>query len=349
MWRAYVVDVSSRVGRTAEIQGDPVGRPRGAPWSYACPQCDVIFYDGVDYTWCPVCSRPVDWVDLAKPLWCCDRCDAFVNEVRADWPTCDACACAMTRIHALESPPPPLSPSNSGGTLTTIGASAMVAVSVAQLVVLALDPLGFVVVAPLLVLAAIGASGFLIALFGSLGELRALVRDRRTRVIHGLEHACLKLLERHGCEARGGQTHDGFFEIEVVNDGRAAVHTVRQATYEAMTRLAHGEASLALDPRCGTSLMVGVALVSALIVGAAVIGFVAGAPPGILAASTAVIALLTWWASRPLGLLAQRTLTVSTCFASAAVQRIVRVVHASGRTATFLVHVHVQMPAMHGR
>lgn len=292
-----------------------------------------------------MCAQPVDWVDLARPFWCCDRCDAIVNEVRADWPTCGDCGRAMTRVHALESPPPLPSSSSREGTLAAIGAPAMAAVGLAQIVVLALDPLGLAFVAPLLLVAVIGASGFLIAVFGSLGELRALVRDQRTRVIHGLEHACLKLLDRQGCKARGGKTHAGFFEIEVVNDGRAAVHAVRQATYEAMTRVAHGEASLVFDPRCGTSLMVGVALVSILIVVAAIVGLVAGAPPGILAASTVVIALLAWWGSRPLGLLAQRTLTVSTSFAAAAVQRIVRVVHASGETATFLVYIHVQVPA----
>ena len=309
--------------------------------SYACPSCDVILYDGVDYTWCPVCSQPVDWVDLCKPFWCCDTCDAIVNEVRADWPTCAACQRAMTRVHALESPP---SSSSSGpGRIAEIGSLALMLVLLAQFVVLALDPVGFIVVAPYLVLAVLGAGIYLIAVFASLAELRALIRDHHTRVIHGLEHACLKLLERRGFKHRGGQTHEGFFEIEIKNDGRASIEAVRQATYEAMTRLAHGETSLALDPRCGTSLMVGIAVVSALIIISTIAAFLAGVPAGILAAGTATASVLAWLGSRPLGLLAQRTLTVSTGFVGALVHRIVRVVSASGDTATFLVYLRIQL------
>ena len=311
--------------------------------SYACPSCDVILYDGVDYSWCPACSQPVDWVDLCKPFWCCDTCDAIVNEVRADWPTCAACQRSMTRVHALESPP--TAPSTGPGRIAEIGSLVMMLGYLAQFVVLALDPAGFIVIAPYLVLAVVAAGAYLIVVFVSLDELRALIRNHHTRAIHGLEHGCLKLLERRGFKHQGGQTHDGFFEIEIKNDGRASIEAVRQATYEAMTRLAHGETSLALDPRCGTSLMVGIAIVSALIVIATIAAFLAGVPPGILAASTAIASLLAWLGSRPLGLVAQRTLTVSTDFVGALIHRIVRVVSPSGDTATFLVYLRIQLAA----
>jgi Domain of unknown function (DUF6391) len=337
--------VKPQAGAPLVVKRDSVVRPQGAPMSYACPACDVILYDGIDYVWCPVCSLPVDWVDLSKPFWCCETCDAFVNEEREHWPACNACACPMSRVQALESPPPPPSRSIAVERAAAIGLSAMMVLQVVEIAALALDPLGFAIVAPVLLLFVLGAVAFSVAALASVRELVALIRDQRTRGIHGLEHACLNLLERRGCKPLGGQTHDGFFEIEILNDGRASVEAVHSAASEAMTRVAGGESSLAFDPRCGTSLLVGLAVVSVLIVTATVVGFVKGIPPGILAASTAIAALLVWWGSRPLGLLAQRTLTVSTSFAAAQVQRIVRVIHASGSTATFLVYVHIQLPA----
>jgi hypothetical protein len=283
--------------------------------SFVCPRCDVVLHDGVDYTWCPSCSQPVDWVDP-----------------RGLPPT-------------LPPRPPRSSSAKPSGLVEAMSALTLTAL-LAQIVVLALDPIGFVFVVPVLLAAVLGAGAFLITLLGSLGELAALARDHRTRVIHGLEHACLRLLERRGLGAGGGRTHDGFFEIEVANDGRASIEAVRQATFEAMTRLAAGDASLAFDPRCGTSLIVGIGLVSAVVVAAAITGLLAGVPVGILTAGTAAAGLLAWLGSRPLGLLVQRTFTVSTRFADAAVKRIVRVISASGDTATFLVYLCIEERAV---
>src|SRR5262249_35522107 len=133
------------------------------------------------------------------------------------------------------------------------------------------------------------------------------------------------------------------FEIEIANNGRALVETVQDAASEAVTRILCGETSLAFDPRCGTSLLVAIALVSLVVTGAAVVGFWNGIPLGILGASTAIAAIVVWCGSRPLGLLAQRLLTVSTRFADARVQRIVHAVDPSGSTATFLVYIDVQL------
>ncbi|HEX8114379.1 MAG TPA: DUF6391 domain-containing protein [Kofleriaceae bacterium] len=195
--------------------------------------------------------------------------------------------------------------------------------------------------APLLLVAVIAAGYFLVAVVASLGELRHLVRDRRTRVIHGLEHACARLLERQGHTVIAGQTHPGFFELEVVNDGRASAVAVEQATTEAIARIAAGERALALDPRCGTSLLVGAISVSALLVAATIAGLVAGIARGPLILGTAVAALLVWCGARRLGLLVQRALTVSTSFAAARGHRIARMPSASGDTAMFLVYVQV--------
>src|SRR5262245_8070830 len=112
--------------------------------TFACPRCDVVLHDGVDYTWCPVCSLPVDWIDLSKPLWCCDQCDAFVNEACDNWPECAACDRAMTRVQALESPRQSSRASRRGAI------AVLVPIALLQIAVLASDPIGLVVAAPLL-------------------------------------------------------------------------------------------------------------------------------------------------------------------------------------------------------
>lgn len=292
-------------------------RPEGAPPSYVCSRCRLILYDGVDYTWCPACSAPVDWVAMDRPA-----------------------------------APPPRAGSRAVAGMAGVGLSAMTLMYLGQLVVTALDPLGFALVAPLLLVAVIGAGCLLVAVAASLGELRHLVRDRRTRVIHGLEHACAQLLERAGHPVLAGQAHPGFFALEVVNDGRASTTAVEQATAEAIARITAGERALALDPRCGTSLLVGAVSVSALLVAATIAGLVAGIAHGPLILGTAIAALGVWRGARRLGLLVQRTLTVSTAFAAARGHRIVRVPSASGDTAAFLVYVQVFLtppPALDGR
>lgn len=315
-----------------------------APLSFVCPVCDFVLYDGVDYQSCPRCLRSVDWVDLAEPLWCCATCDAFVNEERAAWPWCDACALAMTQVYAREQPAEPRADEGSEGgsppRRSHWAAPGVKALFCAQLMVLLLDPLGFVLAAPVMLLAVFAAISLLVMVLGSLGEMRALARDRRTRVLHGLEHACIRMLQRR-CTPLAGQTHTGFFEVEIANDGRASVEAVERATKLAIARVARGEAALTLHPQCGTSLMVGVVMVSLLLVVGGVAGLIAGLELRIVTAGMAFGSLLAWWGSRPLGIWVQRTLTVSTRFAAAEVQHVKRVVHASGRTATFVVHVAV--------
>jgi hypothetical protein len=73
-----------------------------------------------------------------------------------------------------------------------------------------------------------------------------------------------------------------------------------------------------------------------------VVGFALGVSLGPLAASTAFAAVLLWLGSRPVGLLAQRALTVSTRFAAARVERVAHTVDESG-CATFVVVVDVRL------
>jgi hypothetical protein len=305
--RKTVIRMKPWPAKPSVLPRQPVRRPSGAPASFMCSSCRLALYDGVDYSWCPACSAMVDWIELDRP-----------------W-----------------SPPPPRAGASSVSGMAEIGLSALTLVYGGLLVTLATDPLGFVLAAPLLLGAVIAAGCLLVAVVASLGVLWGLARDPRTRVIHGLEHACGKLLERQGHKVIAGQTHSGFFELVLVNDGRASTGAVEQAVTEAIARIAEGERSLALDHRCGTSLIVGAVTVSALIITATVVGLVEGVPRDALILTTAVAALLVWRGSRTLGLLAQRAATVSTAFAAALVHRILRVAGASGDTATFLVHLHV--------
>ena len=58
----------------------PIERPsEQSPTTYACPGCDVVLWDHVAYSYCPMCNLPVDWVDLTQPVWGCPGCDAMQN------------------------------------------------------------------------------------------------------------------------------------------------------------------------------------------------------------------------------------------------------------------------------
>ena len=303
--------------------------------SFACHACDIILWDGVDYTWCPACGGPVDWFDVHAPLWCCPTCDAHVNDPRAVAPRCDSCDRQMRRLQVQELPGQTLMP----GGLHRLALRVYLGLLVAQAIVMALDPLGRIALVPLCLLALIASVGWLAVVVANLGEVRALVRDRTNRVIHGLEHATLKLLEQTGLTAVGGQTHDGFFEITVRNEGRASIEAVRSAAWHAVRRIPEGDTALAYDPRCGTSLAVALSLIAVIVVAGGVVGLALGLDPGVVIAATIIAALAGWFAARPLGLLAQRAWTVSTDFRYGRVAKITRTTSGDGRDAIFLVHV----------
>lgn len=318
-------------------------RPDGASRTFVCPQCDFVLDDEVIYVSCPVCQLPVDWVDMERPLWCCATCDAIVNDWRDEWPRCERCDALMDRVHALETAPA----SNATGpsVVRRIGIGLYTLTMIAQIVVMALDPLGFVFVAPFLILALVAAVAMLVSFVASLGELRALVGDRATCVVHGLEHATVNILLADGAPALGGETHAGGFVIELRNDGTVRPDAVERAAHDAIRRVHTGERALAYSPRCGTSVLVALLLLAIIVVGGSVLGFVLGASAGAIAAAVVAVALLTWPAARPLGLLAQRTLTVSTTFASATVTRVVHAVDPEGDRVRFAVLIAVDRAA----
>jgi hypothetical protein len=328
--------------RGIEVARAAVERPDGATPSFACPSCDYVLWDGVCYTSCPVCDLPVDWVDLSSPLWCCSTCDALVNEPRAEWPVCDACATPMTEVHALERPPV-LGPATDRRRRGRVVAETVLwLLGVAQMIAMTMDPVSFAFIAPLLLVGFGGACVVVLVMFVSLGELRAVVRDRHTRVIHGLEHACVKLLQRDGHRPLRGLTHPGSFEIDVAHDGRTSPKDLRRVVNEAIKRIRNGERALAHDPRCGTSLLVGALLAAVVILAATSTGLLLDVPLQPLAAIAIAAVAVARLGSRPLGLLAQR-LTVATHFASASVHRVVLSVTACGSVAQYVVYIRVRL------
>ncbi|NPV57241.1 MAG: hypothetical protein HPY76_11305 [Anaerolineae bacterium] len=79
----------------------------------------------------------------------------------------------------------------------------------------------------------------------------------RTRKHHALEHATLHMLARQGAHQRmAGYSHPGGFIIL----GDISTEDVAVAVEAALARLRRGETSLALQPHCGTNLLVSGAL-----------------------------------------------------------------------------------------
>ena len=325
------------------LNREPIAPPSDhAPSTFICPSCDVILWDEVTYTQCPVCDLPVDWVDITLPVWCCSGCDALQNQRVDAHPRCVACDLPMQQADVPEPPRPPEPAAQTpaappGPVRRALRKVIEVAVSVVMLgavitplLSLALDPtwrdLALALAAPIVLVPLTMAGLFMWAMRASFRELRDLAADRVTRIIHGLEHAAIKIMERDGQPALGGLTRKGFFEVyvssESANPGQAKL--IRRSTSEAIRRVRDGERRLAFDRRCGTSLLIAVLLVALAALASGVVGlFMHLRPQVVLAIGVGFVALVVVGA-RPLGLLAQRLLTVSTALRSARVLRIVR-------------------------
>ncbi len=331
------------MGGTFTRQHAAIERPRGAPYSFVCPKCDYILWDEVDYTECPRCALAVDWVDVAKPLWCCETCDELVNEERNDddWPMCSHGHGAMRRIYAHEQPV--RGGKDDGGSHPLLALAVMLApaIQLAQLVVYALDPLGFAMVAPILLVFVIGALAALVAFVASLGELRSLARDRTTRAIHGFEHGCINLIEQSGTKVFAGQTVESGYSFELERNAALDDAAVRAAVVDSIRRIGEGETRLAYSAQCGTSMLVGIVLAAFVILIGSAAGLIAGLSLRALVLPLVGALILTRIAARPLGLLAQHTLTVSTRFKRASVDKILRATNTEGNRQRFHVWVSV--------
>ena len=75
-----------------------------------------------------------------------------------------------------------------------------------------------------------------------------------TRRNHALEHATVTvLLERHGFnQSLAGRSNDRGFTIM----GNVPMEELESAVSEALTRMKHGESTLAVSPFCGTNIAV---------------------------------------------------------------------------------------------
>ena len=91
------------------------------------------------------------------------------------------------------------------------------------------------------------------------------------RQVHALEHATVWVLSQSAATATaradndllGGMSTDQGFYLY----GRVNIAQLRQAVREALQRIASGEWDLAVHPRCGTNLSVGMLLTAGLAVG----------------------------------------------------------------------------------
>jgi len=92
----------------------------------------------------------------------------------------------------------------------------------------------------------------LVTLVTAPGQLLRLLRDRRLRCNHALEHATINVIEeRYGPSRLAGMARPDGFLIR----GGAPAGLVLDAAQEALDRLRGGERQLAIHPRCGTTLI----------------------------------------------------------------------------------------------
>ncbi|HET7037674.1 MAG TPA: DUF6391 domain-containing protein [Thermomicrobiaceae bacterium] len=115
---------------------------------------------------------------------------------------------------------------------------------------------GLVVFAGLALLVLLATAGVtaaaLVTLASAPAQLRALLRDRRLRRNHALEHATINVIEeRFGPSRLSGQANAEGFVIR----GGVSPEVVAEAASEALERLRAGERRLALHPRCGATLL----------------------------------------------------------------------------------------------
>lgn len=315
-------------------------RPRGRPYTFACRVCRISLHDGVDYTWCPRCGHEVDWIDGRFAVSTCPPCDLLFNKRQPD-PACPNCARSLLAI----SEPLPADEQPSGKRplwhATRLIGIAMVLV---QTLFALLEPDRYPYLGPLLVFAQLIAVVIVGWMLTSSNELRDIAGYHQTRVIHGLEHATAKVLEERGVGVASGLTTHGMFTLDVIHDGTAYENfeaTVRDAATDAISRIRFGEHDLAYDRRCGSSLLVGIALMAVAIIGIGLSGLILGWPVGYTYAFTVLAGFGARGLSRPAGIAAQRYLTVSTDFASAIVTRVDKRVSSDGSTLTAIVMIDV--------
>jgi len=94
--------------------------------------------------------------------------------------------------------------------------------------------------------------GLIAALAGFARPLLEIPVIRRTRRVHGLEHATLTILAARlrNLQIAGHSDGGGFYLI-----GDAPTPMIEAAAHEALRRMRNGECGLAVHPNCGTNLV----------------------------------------------------------------------------------------------
>ena len=300
------------------------------PYTFVCDACELTLDDDVDYTWCPACGGAV----RKPPRFVCESCEAMLDEVD-EW--CAACGGKVREIRASRPT-----------TTHTLSLDAMVrwmlgAALVVQAVLALLAPDAFPYLrAWLLVVQVVSVVVVLLAL-ALAREVRVLARDKRTRILHGLEHATFNLLVPRGFPVRSGHTYDGEFELRIDHDGKSwdRLLEIRDAAREAIVRIASGETVLAYSPLCGTSWLVGYCLLALAVVTSGGVALLLGAPTGITFAATVAAGFAARAIKRPLGLWVQRHLTVSTDLLAATVKEVERRASPDGNTMIVTIAIDV--------
>jgi hypothetical protein len=147
-----------------------------------------------------------------------------------------------------------------------------------------------------------------------------IIRDGRTRIAHGLEHATIAVLAELGHPVLGGFTHWNNRFVIVLEAGHAhRTAAVADAAASAIRRIRRGEQSLAYHPGCGMSKVVAGLSLWLFCVSSAVFSLAIGASSAIFFAISALAFRFWLTSSTVLGLLAQRWFTVSTAFSVARV------------------------------
>ncbi len=273
--------------------------------------CGLVLHDGVVYNWCPRCSAPLEPIE------------------------------GRAYVEPQPQPPGPAPVLPDRRVETWLLRVALVVV----IVLVAIEPARYPVVGLALLIVQIVAALGVVAVALLVPAVRDLARDQRVRVLHGLEHATIRILQARGAHIRSGTTRDHHFTIVADNDGSVFLAGVKRAATEAIERIRAGEHALAYHEGCGTSAMVGLALVSLGLAGVGIAAAVLGWSLAIELPATIVVWIAARAARQPLGLLAQRTLTVSTNLASAAVRSVKRNDDDAGRCVTFTVAIDVVVRA----
>jgi hypothetical protein len=294
----------------------------------------------------------VDWVDRTTDVWACPRCDAFIDGA-TDEPFCTRCRRGMHRIldpadqHTLYTRP--TAPSRTvelvfkalvygvGGLL--LFGFLVFLLSMAMDVHwrdFVLSHMTFVLLFPL-----IPALAIVHGLWEARRELVALFRSRKTRVVHGLEHATIAMLEEDGVTVRSGLSDHWGFRVDLeVDESRVDEAALRGAAEEAIRRVVAGDDGLTITRLCGTSLLVGVLLASLTFLAFLVVGLVGALQLPMILLLAGLGLGLVMVGRHPLGLLAQRYLTVSTDFQTASVGAIERI-GSGGRSLSWTVNLRV--------